>query len=166
MDGFTAFDFAVLGLLAASVLLGLWRGVVSEVLALAAWVAAVVAAQTGAEGLAAQFGNVIAQPAMRLLAAYAAIVVGVLLVFAVGRRLMSALLRAAGLGLLDRLLGGAFGALRGLAVVVLAVMLAGVTPLPAAEWWRTAVLAPPLETAVIAVKPWLPQELAKRIRYR
>jgi membrane protein required for colicin V production len=33
-------------------------------------------------------------------------------------------------------------------------------------WWREAMLAHPLETAVIAAKPWLPAEVAKRIRYR
>jgi membrane protein required for colicin V production len=71
-----------------------------------------------------------------------------------------------GLGLLDRLLGGAFGVVRGALVVLFVVMLAGLTPLPAAEWWCAAVLAPPLETAVIAAKPWLPQEFAKRIKYR
>jgi membrane protein required for colicin V production len=64
------------------------------------------------------------------------------------------------------MLGASFGVLRGMLVVVLAVMLAGMTSLPAAAWWREAVLAPPLETAVIAAKPWLPQELAKRIKYR
>ena len=36
----TAFDYAVLAVIAASALLGLWRGVVGEVLALAAWVVA------------------------------------------------------------------------------------------------------------------------------
>jgi membrane protein required for colicin V production len=40
------------------------------------------------------------------------------------------------------------------------------TPLPKADWWRNAMLAQPLETAVIAAKPWLPPEAAKRIRFR
>jgi membrane protein required for colicin V production len=162
----TAFDFAVLGVIAVSVFLGLWRGVISEILALAAWVVAFLAARAGAEQVAAAMGNMVAQPGMRLLAAYAVIVVGVLLVFAIGRRLLSLLVRVAGLGILDRLLGASFGVLRGMVVVLVAVMLAGLTPLPTADWWRSAVLAPPLETAVIAAKPWLPQELAKRIKYR
>ena len=34
------------------------------------------------------------------------------------------------------------------------------------DWWREATLSPPLETAVLAVKPWLPADAAKRIRYR
>lgn len=164
--GMTAFDFAVLGVIAVSVLLGLWRGVISEILALAAWVVAFLAARAGADQVATLLGGMIAQPGMRLLAAYAVIVVGVLLVFAIGRRLLSLLVKAVGLGVLDRLLGASFGVLRGMVVVLVVVMLAGLTPLPTAEWWRSAVLAPPLETAVIAAKPWMPQELSKRIKYR
>jgi membrane protein required for colicin V production len=162
----TAFDYAVMGVIALSALLGLWRGVVGELLALAAWVVAFLLARAGGEQVAGALAGWIAQPGMRLLAAYAAIVVVVLLVLAIGRRLLSMLVRAAGLGILDRLLGASFGVLRGMLVVVVAIMLAGMTPLPAAAWWREAMLSPPLETAVIAAKPWLPPELAKRIKYR
>jgi membrane protein required for colicin V production len=90
----------------------------------------------------------------------------VLLAFALARMLISLMLKAVGLGLLDRLLGGAFGVLRGILVVVFTVLVAGMTPLPRSDWWRGAVLAPPLETVVIAAKPWLPVEAAKRIRFR
>lgn len=162
----TAFDYAVLGIVALSALLGVWRGVIGELLALAAWVVAFFVARAGGDEVAQSLAGWITQPVMRLLAAYAAIVVVVLLVFAIGRKVLSMLVRAAGLGILDRMLGASFGVLRGMLVVVLAVMLAGMTSLPAAAWWREAVLAPPLETAVIAAKPLLPQELAKRIKYR
>jgi membrane protein required for colicin V production len=162
----TAFDYAVLTVIAASVLLGLWRGVVSELLALAAWVVAFLVARAEASGVAGWLTVQIAEPGMRLAAAYVLVFVGVLLVFAIARMLVSLMLKAAGLGLLDRLLGAAFGVLRGILVVWVAVLVAGMTPLPKADWWRDAMLAPPLETAVIAAKPWLPAEAAKRIRFR
>lgn len=162
----TAFDYAVLAVIAASVLLGLWRGVVSEILALAAWVAAFFVARAEAATVAAWLAGQIADPGMRLVAAYVLIFVGVLLLFAIARMLISLMLKAVGLGLLDRLLGAAFGVLRGVLVVWMAVLVAGMTPLPKADWWRDAMLAPPLETAVIAAKPWLPAEAAKRIRFR
>jgi membrane protein required for colicin V production len=162
----TAFDYAVLTILLASVLLGLWRGVVSELLSLAAWVVAFLVAREMAADVAGRLGAYVAEPGMRLAAAYVLIFVGVLIVFAVARMLISLMLKAVGLGLLDRLLGGAFGVLRGGVVVLVAVLVAGMTPLPKTEWWRNAVLAPPLETAVIAAKPWLPADAAKRIRFR
>jgi len=162
----TAFDYAVLTVISASVLLGLWRGVVSEILALAAWIAAFLVARVVAADVAGGLAGQIAEPGMRLAAAYVLVFVGVLLVFAIARMLISLLLKAVGLGLLDRLLGAAFGILRGILVVLAVVLVAGMTPLPKVEWWRNAMLAPPLETVVIAAKPWLPAEAAKRIRYQ
>jgi membrane protein required for colicin V production len=162
----TAFDYAVLSAVLASVLLGLWRGVVSEMLALAAWVVAFLVARAEAATLSAWLTGRIADPGMRLVAAYVLIFVCVLLVFTLARMLVSLLLKAAGLALLDRLLGAAFGVLRGILVVFVVVLVAGMTPLPKADWWRDATLAPPLETMVIAAKPWLPAETAKRIRFR
>lgn len=162
----TAFDYAVLTLISASVLLGLWRGVVSEILAVAAWIAAFLVARVVAAELANWLSGQIAEPGMRLAVAYVLVFVGVLLVFAIARMLISLLLKAVGLGLLDRLLGAVFGSLRGILVVLAVVLVAGMTPLPKAAWWRDAMLAPPLETMIIAAKPWLPADAAKRIRYR
>jgi membrane protein required for colicin V production len=87
-------------------------------------------------------------------------------VVAIVRQVVKLLLKAVGLGWMDRILGGLFGIARGLLVVLFGVLVAGLTPLPQAVWWREALLAPPFETVVIAAKPWMPQELAKRIGYR
>lgn len=162
----TWFDYAVLGVLAASLLLGLWRGVVSELLALAAWVLAFFVAREFAPTVSALFGNWLPDKSMQYLAGFAALFVGVLIVVGIGRLVISFLLRAVGLGLIDRLLGAVFGIARGVLVVLIAVMLAGLTPLPKEKWWRDAVLAPPLETAVLAARPWLPENMARKIRYR
>lgn len=162
----TTFDYAVLTVIFASALLGLWRGVVSEILALAAWVVAFLAARAEASEVARLLAPQIAEPGMRLAAAYVLVFVGVLLVFAIARMLISLMLKAVGLGVLDRLLGAGFGVVRGVLVVLVAVLVAGMTSLPRADWWRDAWLAPPLETVVISAKPWLPAEAAKRIRFR
>jgi membrane protein required for colicin V production len=162
----TVFDYAVLAVIALSVGLGVWRGVVSEILALVAWVAAFFVARAEAPTVAPWLAEQIADPGIRMAAAYVLVTVGVLLLFWIGRMLLSLMLKAVGLGLLDRLLGACFGVLRGLVVVLAAVMVGGMTPLPAMLWWRDAMLAPPLETVVIALKPRLPADVAKRIRFR
>ena len=162
----TFFDFAVLAVIGCSVLLGLWRGVASELLALAAWVAAFFAARQFGREAGGLFARWLDDGALSVPAGFAAVFLAVLVIFALGRYIVSLLLRAVGLGLLDRLLGGIFGVARGLVVVLAAVLVGGMTSLPKASWWREAMLAPPLETAVIAGKAWLPPELAKRIRYR
>ena len=162
----TAFDYAVLAAIGMSVLLGLWRGVISELLALAGWVLAFIAARAGAADGAALLARVIGDPALRLAAAMIAIFIVVLLIVAVVRYLVRRLVQAVGLGFLDRLLGAMFGVLRGVLVVLVVVTLGGLTTLPKQDWWRNAILAPPLETAVVAIKPQLPADLAKRIHFR
>lgn len=162
----TGVDYALLAAVALSALLGAWRGVVSEVLGLVAWVAAFFAARWWGQGVAAVLPASLSDPAWRLLAAYAAVFVGTLLLFALLRLLLSRLLRAVGLGLLDRLLGAVFGVARGGLLVLVLVVLAGLTALPRQTWWREASLMPPLETAVLAARPWLPALLAQRLRYR
>ena len=161
----TFFDYTVLSVVGISVVVGVWRGVVSELLALAAWVVAFFAAREFAPNLVSWLAKWITDPSLGLAAAYAAIFVGVLVIFAILRFVVSKMLSAVGLGLLDRLLGACFGALRGGLIVLFAVMLAGLTPLPAKPFWRDAELAQPLETVVIATKRWMPADLAARIKF-
>lgn len=162
----TVFDYAVLGIVAASLLLGLWRGVVSEILALAAWVAAFMVARMFAADVAPVFGKLLPDATLRYVAGFATVCLAVLVVFSIGRLVARLLMKAVGLGWADRTLGAVFGIGRGVVVALLLVLIGGLTPLPKEAWWREATLAPPLETAVIAAKPWLPADLAKRIRYR
>lgn len=162
----TFFDYFVLAVMAISLLVGVTRGVVSEILALVAWVAAFIAARLWA----APVGNLLLadlpDPLWRQLAGFVAVFAAVLVGFALLRWVTTLLLKAVGLRPLDRVLGALFGVVRGMLVLLILVLLAGLTPLPQQQWWRQAIFAPPLETGVLAVKPWLPPELAKRIQYR
>lgn len=162
----TPFDYGALAVLGVSLLIGIVRGVVSEILALLAWVAAFVAARMWAVPAGDLLLAELPDPLWRQVTGFVGVFVAVLILFALGRGLLALLIEAAGLRPLDRALGALFGAARGLLVLWMLVLLAGLTLLPQERWWRHALLAPPLETGVLAVKPWLPPDLAKRIRYR
>jgi membrane protein required for colicin V production len=162
----TPFDYVVLGVMAISLLLGVTRGVISEILALVAWLAAFIAARMWAVPVGDLMLAEMSDPLWRQLAGFVVVFVAVLILFALLRWLVTLLLKVTGLRPLDRILGALFGVARGVLVVLVLVMLAGLTPLPQQQWWRQAMFAPPLETGVLAVKPWLPPELAKRIQYR
>jgi len=77
----------------------------------------------------------------------------------------SKLVKNAGLGVEDRMLGGVFGLARGMLVVMVLVLLAGLTSLPKQPAWREAMLSKPLESFAGRVKPWLPGGLSQRISY-
>lgn len=162
----TPFDYAVLAVIGLSLLVGGWRGVVSEILALLAWVAAFLAARAWAEPAGQLVASGMTEPLWRQVSGFIVVFVAVLVSFALARWLLSLLLKAAGLRTLDRVLGAIFGIARGVLIVWVAVLLAGLSALPQQSWWRQAWLAPPFETAVLAAKPWLPPDLAKRIHYR
>ena len=162
----TTFDYVVLVIVLASVALGVWRGVVGEIIALVAWVLAFFAAKWwGAEVARALFTG-IADPAMRIVAAWVAVFIAVLVLMALLRLAVRGLLKALGLSLSDRLLGLFFGLARGLIIVLALVAVGGMTSVPKEKWWSEAYFSAPLETAVLASKPWLPPEISKRIRFR
>ena len=163
----TAFDYVVIAIVSASVLLGVWRGVVGEVIALVAWVLAFfVAKWWGDEVAQVVFAGIIADPALRIVAAWVAVFVVVLLLMALLRLAVRGLLKALGLSPTDRLLGVIFGLARGLLIVLVLVAVGGMLSMAKAKWWSDAYFSAPLETAVLAGKPWLPPEVAKRIRFR
>lgn len=161
----TVFDYAVLLIIGVSVLLSVMRGFVREVLALAAWLVAFVAASLLAGVVAEWIGPSIENEAVRALAAFAGVFVVTLVGMSLTAMAVSGLLRKAGLGLEDRLLGGFFGLARGLLIVIVGVLLAGLTGLPRQPAWNDAMLSPPLEALAGAVKPWLPQILASNLSY-
>jgi membrane protein required for colicin V production len=159
------FDYAVIGIVALSLVLGLWRGVVSELIALAAWVLAFMAAlEFGSRSGQFLFAG-IADPAIRALAGCALVFVVVLVAMSLLRLAVHSMVKALGLSLSDRLLGMFFGLARGVLVVMALVAAGGLTSAPQQPWWKQATLAQPLETAVLVAKPWLPDDLAKRIRF-
>lgn len=161
----TGFDYVALGIVGLSLLFGLWRGVVGEIIALVAWVLAIFAAvEFGATVGSAAFAG-LADPALRTLAGCVVIFVGVLVIMALFRMVIRSMVKALGLSVSDRILGMIFGLVRGLLVCMVLVGLGGMTSAPLQPWWRQATLAAPLETAVLATKPWLPDDLAKRIRF-
>ena len=161
----TLFDHAVLTLIGFSVLLGVIRGFAREVIALASWAVAIVVASVYGGEAAPLLARQIPDESWRVLAAFVAIFFVVLIVMSVIGLLTSRLIKSAGLGVEDRVLGSLFGLARGLLVVVVLVLLAGLTALPRQTVWKDAMLAAPLEKLAVLVKQWLPQDWAKYISY-
>lgn len=162
----TGFDYALIGILAASVLLGAWRGMVSEVMALAAWVVAFLVARQWGEQVGTQLlSPYLTVPFWQVAGGWILLFIAALLATSIFRVLIRKTLHAIGLGFFDRTLGMLFGGARGVLVVLLLVAIGGMTKLPEESWWRQARLAPLAEQGVSMIKPWLPNDLAKHIAY-
>ena len=161
----TVFDYVVIGIISLSLLFGLWRGVVGEVVALVAWVVGILAAVEFGAYLGQSLFAGLTDPAIRTLAGCVVIFIGVLVVMALVRMAVRSMVKALGLSVSDRLLGMVFGLARGVLVIMVLVGLGGMTAAPKQPWWKEATLAQPLETAVLVARQWLPDDLAKRIRF-
>ena len=154
----------MLGVLGFSLLVGVLRGLVKELVMLSGWIAAYLLSTLFAPLVARYLPQSLGSLAQPL--AYLAVFVGVLIIAGFVALVLSTLTRSAGLGWVDRALGAGFGMLRGVLVALGLVMLGGMTPLPQDPMWKNAVLSGPLETAVVALRPFLPEDMARRIRYR
>ncbi len=161
----TAFDIAVIVVVTLSALIGVWRGVIREVFALAAWIAALVSMFLFGDKLGKMLPFAQDTPWLRTLAGYALVFIGVFIVLSVAGFLFSKVVNAIGLSFVDRALGMMFGLIRGALIVVLLVLFAGATTLPQMDWWRDSVTAKPLATMAAILRSKLPDDLAKRIKF-
>jgi membrane protein required for colicin V production len=161
----TWLDYALLAVVGLSALVGIWRGLVREVFALAGWVAAIAVAMLFAGEAAKLIPSGFATPLVRTVIAFTLLFVVILATVSIAGLLFTKAARAVGLGLADRTLGGVFGFARGALILLVLALAAGLTAVPKEPFWREAKLAAPLETAAIAVKPYLPPALADKVRY-
>jgi len=156
-----ALDWIFLAMLAVSLLIGAWRGLVYEVLSLATWVAAFYLAQWFAPAAARWLPMAGASETIRHAAGF--LVVFVLAVFAGSLLswLVSRLFQFAGLRPADRVLGAAFGVLRGVVLMLAAALLVRMTPLQQETWWTQSVGAHWASVALKGIEPVLAQDFAR-----
>lgn len=160
----TAFDYTVAGIMLLSLSLGVWRGLVYEVLSLLGWPLAFM--------LSRQFaGSVepvlpVTQETARSALAYVLVFIAALLVWSILVWLFTRLVKAAGLGVLDSVLGSLFGLLRGVLIILILVWLAGTSSIPEQPFWREAKFSSAAEDVALFAKTWLPDSIAGRIHYR
>ncbi len=161
----TWLDYAAIGIFAVSLVFGAWRGLVREGLSILGWIIAFLAANLLAGPLGPAMPQLIPTPELRGAAAFVAVFVASLIATSLVGLLLSKVVKAVGLGGLDRTLGAVFGAARGLLILLAAAVLAGLTSAPKQAYWRDSASGPLLAQAAGVLKPLLPQTLAERLRY-
>ena len=161
----TWLDYTVITIALLSALLGWWRGLVYEVLSLLGWVAAILVTRLFAPSAVPYMPAVLGTEAVRIVAAYAALFIGTLIIGGIMAWSLSKLVKFVGLGWIDGLLGVLFGMVRGVLIVLALVLAAGMTGLPKEPSWRNAWLSKPLEKVALATRAWLPDNVAQHVHY-
>ena len=144
-------DIAVAVILAASTLIGVYRGFVRELLSLVVLAAALLVAVRFSELPGVWLPDTdlwdykLSGADLQLGLTFAALFIAVLFVGHFVNNAISGAVRRSFMSLPDRLLGALFGLARGGLVVLALVLLAGLTRFPFHDSWRASLLIPPFE---------------------
>jgi membrane protein required for colicin V production len=157
----SALDWIFLAVLLLSLLLGAWRGLVFEVISVVSWLAAFVLAQWLAPDVALKLPMGGASESVRYVTSFVLVFIGAVFAGGLVAALIKKLVAAVGLSPVDRVLGAAFGLLRGLVMLLAATVVVGMTPLKSNASWQSSVGAGMSSAALKTLKPVLPEEFGK-----
>jgi membrane protein required for colicin V production len=150
-------DWVVVAVLLASVLLGLWRGLVYEVLSVLNWLAAFVLAQWLAPRAAALMPLSRAGESVQYAAGFVVVFIAALFAGGLLAWLTRKLVEAVGLRPVDRALGGLFGLVRGVVAVLALAVVVHLTGLKNGRWWTESMTAGVATAALRGMKPVVPE---------
>lgn len=158
------FDLAIIGIVLLFSAIGIIRGFIKEVLSLLSWILAFWLAFTFADSASYLLEPYIAAPVLRVIAAFAALFISALLLLTVLSFLTHRLLSVSGIKGTDRVLGGLFGAVKGLVIIAALMLFAHETVLPQEKWWRNSILAGHFQPLVLIIRDLLPPDMTKRLQ--
>ena len=154
-------DWILLGVLALSMLVGAWRGLVYEVLSLLGWVLAFYAAQWLAPQIAVLLPLQSVSEPVRYAAAFALIFIAFVFAWGLLVFLVKKLVDSIGMRPADRTLGAAFGLVRGLVLLLAATIVINMTALKRSDWWLESTGAQGLSSILKGLKPALPERFTQ-----
>ena len=155
-------DWVILGVLLASVLIGLWRGFIYELLSLANWVQAGVLASVLGTQVTTWIGLGSWTPQAQQVLGFVLVFVLALLLGGWLASWIRSWVSRSGLRAPDRALGGLFGVLRGALVLVVAAMVVHGMALQTSPWWPESRGARGLDEGVVLLRSlWAPTPVAK-----
>ncbi|MGY6276921.1 CvpA family protein [Methylomonas sp. MgM2] len=166
LDNMIWIDFAIVGLVSVSAIIGLFRGFIKEAFALLTWIVAIGVGLQYSRDFAVLLQNHIDYPSARIVTAFIVLFFMTLLLGSLVSFILNYLIESTGLTGTDRLLGMLFGIVRGAVLVSVLVLLAGVTPLPEDSWWKQSLLIPPFQALAVWLKSHIPSTLMGYIHYR
>ncbi len=145
LDQIVWVDAVVIAALVLSFGLGIFRGIVREILSLSSWIVSIWLAYLFGDNLAIVIVPWIESERLSSLIGYLVVFVAVLVLLSLVVALLFKLFRVVGLSGIDRLLGGLFGCLRGVVIVALLLFIAEWTPASGQAWFRDSQIVPYFE---------------------
>lgn len=151
-------DYIILAVIGLSVLTGLFRGFVKEIIALTIWIASFWLAYVYAPTAASWFESYIKNDTARVALAFIAILIAVLICGSLLNALLSTILHRSGLSGTDRLLGAVFGCLRGVLIVGVLILVSKLTLAPEETHTKESYFYPKFKPLVQWMSGFIPPQ--------
>jgi membrane protein required for colicin V production len=158
-------DYAIIVILVVSAGISVLRGFLREAISLLGWVLAFWLALTFAADVSALFTGYVSQPSIRHALAFFAIVLVTLVITAIVMYLVRLIVDKTEITGTDRALGIVFGVARGIVIVAILVLFAGLTALPKDPWWKESMFLPHFQILAVEIRSFLPPEAASLFQY-
>lgn len=159
---FNTLDLFIIGAIAFSSLLGLYRGFTTSILSLFTWLIALWLPFKFTEEFSSFLPDTVESPTARAIIAAACLFFGAFIMLSLISWMLRKLLGATGLGFADRLMGVGLGVVRGVIVVAIIAMLATYsTSLPKERWWGESQLLPLVLKGSNKIREMMPDDLSR-----
>jgi membrane protein required for colicin V production len=160
-------DWSLLAVVVLSVVVGLMRGLVFELMSAAGWVVAYFAAQwfTPQWSSYVPFAVPIGSPgsALNHAATFGLTFIAFLLVWSIASKLIRMMVRSVpGVSAADRLMGGVFGLVRAVVLMLAVATVVGLTPLAASAAWQKSHASIWTQDLLLGLKGVLPADFFER----
>jgi membrane protein required for colicin V production len=158
----TPFDWLLLAILTYSTIMAFVRGIILELFSLGGLIAGILLASWNYHHVALLLSRFITTPSTAQIVAFFLILIAVMVLCALLGKLLNRTAHAIGLGFFDRLLGAAFGLLRGCLFGV-AILMAVAAFLPQSQWLANSQLSSYFLAGAHAVYFVVPHDLRQQI---
>ena len=149
-------DIVILAVMAISLVFGLFRGLLRELLSLVSWVLAFWIAYRYSANVAEIIDRALQNPTLSQAVSAVLVFVIVLVALMVLTSLIAKVFKATGLAGIDRILGGLFGLGRGVVILLAALILASHTGAVEQEWYNASTMIPMFDRALDWMAAYVP----------
>lgn len=159
VQSFNWIDFVIIGIIIVSSLISLMRGFAREAISLATWIVAALVALRFGNLLAERLTPYIHSPSVRMAAAFIGLFLVVIIIGGLINFLFSQLVEKTGLSGTDRLLGLIFGIGRGILLIGVLILLAGMMNFNQEAWWKSSQLIPHFQPIANWLQSFVPEQI-------
>lgn len=149
-------DLSIIAIIGLSIITGMFRGFVKELVALCIWALAVWLAYSNSASLDPFLEKYIHDQTARTIAGFVLIMIAVLVVGGIFNAILGFILKKSGLSGTDRILGMGFGFVRGVFLVALVMVVIKMTSLPHEAYSRESALYARFDPAVAWLYSYIP----------